>query len=95
MSWSGAQWRLGTRAVRRSDEKIVAITFDDAYRSIYATAFPNLRARGWPFTIFVATRLVEEENPQYLTWAELAEMSRSRRHNRESHRQPHPYDPAS
>ncbi len=60
---------------RKSDEKIVAITFDDAYRSIYTTAFPNLRARGWPFTIFVATRLVEQENPQYLTWAELTEMS--------------------
>ncbi|MBT3830072.1 MAG: polysaccharide deacetylase family protein, partial [Gammaproteobacteria bacterium] len=47
----------------KGDEKIVAITFDDAYRSIYTTAFPNLQARGWPFTIFVATRLIEEKNP--------------------------------
>ena len=59
----------------KSDEKIVAITFDDAYRSIYTTAFPNLRARDWPFTIFVATRLIEEKNPHYLTWAQLTEMS--------------------
>lgn len=59
----------------KSDEKIVAITFDDAYRSIYISAFPILQARGWPFTIFVATRLIEEKNPHYLTWAQLAEMS--------------------
>ena len=59
----------------KSDEKIVAITFDDAYRSIYISAFPILQARSWPFTIFVATRLIEEKNPHYLTWAQLAEMS--------------------
>ena len=64
------------RGLNEVDEKIVAITFDDAYRSIYTTAFPNLQARGWPFTIFVATRLIEEQNPHYLTWAQLAEMSR-------------------
>ena len=63
-------------ARRKFDEKIVAITFDDAYRSIYTTAFPNLRARGWPFTLFVATRLVEQKTPHYLTWDELTEMSR-------------------
>ena len=53
----------------------VAITFDDAYRSIFTEAFPLLRARGWPFTIFVATRLIEEGNPNYLTWANLKKMS--------------------
>ena len=59
------------------DEKIVSITFDDAYRSIYTTAFPNLRARGWPFTIFTATQLIKEKSDLYLTWPELAEMSKS------------------
>jgi peptidoglycan/xylan/chitin deacetylase (PgdA/CDA1 family) len=59
------------------DEKIVAITFDDAYRSIYTTAFPNLRARGWPFTIFAATRLIKEKSGLYLSWPELMEMSKS------------------
>ena len=48
------------------DEKIVSITFDDAYRSIYTTAFPNLRARGWPFTIFTATQLIKEKSDLYL-----------------------------
>lgn len=60
----------------KSDEKIVAITFDDAYRSIYTTAFPNLQARGWPFTIFVATKPIEAKNPHYLTWAQLIKMSK-------------------
>ncbi|MBT6891523.1 MAG: polysaccharide deacetylase family protein [Gammaproteobacteria bacterium] len=64
-----------SRETEKNDDKIVAITFDDAYRSIYSTAFPNLQARGWPFTIFVSTRLIEQKNPHYLTWAQLAEMS--------------------
>ncbi len=57
-----------------STEKLAAITFDDAYISIYETAYPKLKARGWPFTIFVATGYVENGNPLYLTWAQLREM---------------------
>lgn len=56
-------------------EKIVAITFDDAYRSIYETAFPLLKARSWPFTIFVATDFVTQSSKLYLSWSELREMS--------------------
>lgn len=54
--------------------KRVAITFDDAYISIYETAFPMLKARGWPFTIFVATDYVSDTNPHYLSWVQLQEM---------------------
>ena len=57
-----------------SAPKEVAITFDDAYRSIYPEAFPRLKALGWPFTIFVASNLVSEHGGHYLTWAELKEM---------------------
>ena len=52
----------------------VAITFDDAYRSIFTEAFPLLRARGWPFTIFVATDLVGRPGGHYLAWDELKAM---------------------
>ena len=52
----------------------VAITFDDAYRSIFTEAFPLLRARGWPFTIFVATDLVGRPGGRYLAWDELKAM---------------------
>lgn len=51
----------------------VAITFDDAFISIYERAFPLLQARGWPFTIFVAPKLVGTSG-QYLSWDQLREM---------------------
>lgn len=54
--------------------KRVAITFDDAYRSIYETAFPILQGRGLPFTIFVATDYIRDGNRLYLGWDELKAM---------------------
>ena len=56
------------------DGKEVAITFDDAYFSIYTEAFPRLRARKWPFTIFVAPSHIGN-GKLYLTWDQLKEMS--------------------
>ncbi|MDZ7686212.1 MAG: polysaccharide deacetylase family protein [Gammaproteobacteria bacterium] len=43
------------RAGEPTPAKVAAITFDDAYDSIYETAYPILKQYGWPFTIFVAT----------------------------------------
>ena len=56
--------------------KEVAITFDDAFISIYTEAFPRLRARNWPFTIFVAPPFVNTGS-LYLTWGQLKEMAAS------------------
>ncbi|MBT4161716.1 MAG: polysaccharide deacetylase family protein [Gammaproteobacteria bacterium] len=58
-----------------ADVKEVAITFDDAYISIYREAFPRLKAKGWPFTIFVSPALVGTGNPFYLDWQQLKEMA--------------------
>jgi biofilm PGA synthesis lipoprotein PgaB len=55
-------------------ERAVAITVDDAYRSVYEEAFPRLRARGWPFTVFVATDPVDAVRPGYMTWDQMREM---------------------
>ena len=55
-------------------DKVVVITFDDAYPSIYTQAFPLLRARGWPFSIFVATQYIHAAEGQFLSWAQLREM---------------------
>lgn len=63
--------------VRRGEPtppRVAAITFDDAYDSIYSTAFPILQEYGWPFTIFVATEPVIQDKPGYLNWAELKAM---------------------
>ena len=61
-------------AARGTDTELrIAITFDDAFASIYEEAFPLLSARQWPFTIFVAPNLVGL-NRQYLSWDQLEEM---------------------
>ena len=52
----------------------VAITFDDAYRSIYTEAFPRLRKRNWPFTIFVSSEGIDNGYADYLNWEQLREM---------------------
>lgn len=58
-----------------ADARIVTITFDDAYQSIYHTAWPLLAARDMPFTLFVATDLVQANHPLYLSWQQLREMA--------------------
>lgn len=61
-------------------DKIAAITFDDAYSSIYSNAYPMLKARGLPFTIFVATSQISNTNPAFLSWSQLTEMSQNGAH---------------
>lgn len=45
------------------DGRYVALTFDDAYRSVYELALPVLRAAGTPATVFVPTALVGTDEP--------------------------------
>jgi poly-beta-1,6-N-acetyl-D-glucosamine N-deacetylase len=56
-------------------ENTVAITFDDAYQSIYSEAFPRLRKRNWPFTLFVSSEAVDRGYDNYLSWAQLRELA--------------------
>lgn len=51
----------------------VALTFDDAYKSVYTTAAPKLADRGYPYTVFVNTDAVGR--PGYMTWGELEELA--------------------
>ncbi len=55
-------------------DRSITISFDDAYLSIYTTAFPLLKARGFPFTIFVATNLIGTNPNLYLNWEQIKEM---------------------
>lgn len=56
-------------------ERAVVLTIDDAYASIHAEAWPLLRARGWPFTVFVATDPVDAGFGDYLDWPRLRELA--------------------
>lgn len=56
-------------------EYTAAITFDDGYLSVYTEAFPVLKARNWPFTIFVTTGLLESNQQLYSSWNQISEMA--------------------
>jgi len=58
-------------------DKTVAITFDDAYESVYDTAFPLLKKRDWPFTIFVNTAPLDAHKGGFVTWEQLGEMAKA------------------
>ena len=55
-------------------DKAVAITFDDAYLSIYSTAWPLLKKEGWPFTIFVNPKQIDAKLPNMISWEQLKEL---------------------
>lgn len=55
------------------NKQLVAITFDDAYESVYRNARPLLESRGVPYTVFVNTDAVGGQG--YMTWEQLAEIS--------------------
>ncbi len=58
----------------RLPERTIAITFDDAYLSVYTEALPRLRAREFPFTVFVATDPVDQKLSRYMSWSQLREL---------------------
>jgi len=53
----------------------VAITVDDAYRTVYENAYPLLKAHHFPFTVFVATRVVDDHGASFMTWQQMREMA--------------------
>ncbi len=64
----------GTRAALAGelyDKQQIAITFDDAYESVYRAAAPLLDAKGYPYTVFVNTDAIGRRD--YMTWDQLEE----------------------
>lgn len=53
----------------------IAITIDDAALSVYREAWPRLRARNLPFTLFVSTEPVDLGLPSYMSWDQLREIA--------------------
>jgi len=66
-------------------DRLVVLTFDDGYLDLYSTAYPMLLARDMPFTLYLATEMIESANMgagvngahQYLTWEMVNEMKGS------------------
>ncbi|MFL2845158.1 MAG: polysaccharide deacetylase family protein [Candidatus Puniceispirillaceae bacterium] len=56
---------------RELPDRTVAITIDDAYLSVFTEAWPRLKEKGFPFTIFVATDPIDNKLPNYMSWDQL------------------------
>lgn len=56
--------------------KTVAITIDDAYRTVYTNAYPLLKKYHFPSTIFVNSLPVIYHSKRYMTWDEMREMGK-------------------
>ncbi|MDZ7825940.1 MAG: polysaccharide deacetylase family protein [Gammaproteobacteria bacterium] len=62
------------RAGEELPPRAAAITFDDGYISVYENAFPMLRERGWPFTVFVNSAAHDAPGRSFASWDQLREM---------------------
>lgn len=65
------------RAIQEGEplpDRSLAITIDDAFLSVYREAFPRLRERGFPFTLFVATEAIDSNRRGYMNWDQLREL---------------------
>jgi peptidoglycan/xylan/chitin deacetylase (PgdA/CDA1 family) len=67
-----------TRQIKQGNvltRKSLALTFDDGFSSVCDIAYPELKKRGLPFTVFVTTDPIDKGYPGYCSWSQLKEMS--------------------
>lgn len=55
-------------------DRTVAISVDDAFRTLYDNAWPIFQREGLPFTLFVATEALDRGLPDYMTWDQIREL---------------------
>jgi peptidoglycan/xylan/chitin deacetylase (PgdA/CDA1 family) len=64
LDWIGQRFRfvslneLGRELKHDSSDPVAAVTFDDGYQDFYQHAFPLLKRKGIPATVFVVTDLI-------------------------------------
>lgn len=71
--WSLPRLAAALKARKSLPEKVIAITFDDGYESVYSQARPILRAHGFPFTVFINSRRVAGSG--FMDWKQLGELA--------------------
>jgi peptidoglycan/xylan/chitin deacetylase (PgdA/CDA1 family) len=55
-------------------ERTIGISIDDAFLSVFTEAFPRLKQRSLPFTLFIATQPVDLKLPDYMNWDQIREL---------------------
>ncbi len=59
---------------RKIPDRSLSITIDDAYLSVYKTAWPLLKKNNFPFTLFVSTEVIDKNLPNYMSWDQIREL---------------------
>lgn len=60
---------------KKIPQKTVAISIDDAYITAYTNAYPMLKAKKYPFTVFVNTNPTDHKSKRYMSWDNMREMA--------------------
>lgn len=55
----------------------VVITMDDGDRTDYMYAYPILKKYGFPAIIFLCSDFIDQNDPQFLTWDQVREMTQN------------------
>ena len=58
-------------------DKTVAISVDDAFKSVYTVAWPRLRKANLPFTVFVSTETIDKKYTSMMNWDQIKELHKS------------------
>ncbi len=58
------------------EDKTIAITFDDGYNNNYDQAAPILEEFGYPYTIFVNPKLIDEQASYLMGWDKLRKLAK-------------------
>lgn len=66
------------RGGRGLPRRAVILTFDDGFENVCQFAYPRLKERGWPLTIFLATDGIEGGEFSFLRWDETSRRDRAR-----------------
>ena len=59
------------------EKRYILLTVDDSFKSFYENAWPILKEKKIPFIIFVNTREINNNHPNYMTWDQIRELKNS------------------